>query len=168
MKFKLHKLSVSDGKDVYDMLQHIGKNENGFINHCYDMSYSEFKSWLMRSDEISKGKCPETWLVQQSIYWLYANGSPVGVAKLRHNLTKSLEIEGGHIGYAIAFPHRNQGCCTALIGLTLQKCAALGIEEALVTISNTNKPSIKAALRNGGVVKKVSNGKHYIWLKTGV
>ena len=166
MTFELRKLSVSDGRDIYTMLQNIGKNENGFINHCYGMAFTEFKGWLMRSYEISNGLRMESWMVPQTIYWLYADNEPVGIAKLRHSLTKALEIEGGHIGYAIAAPHRNKGYCTALIGLVLQKCPALGIEEALVTINSTNKASIKAAMNSGGIIEKIENGKHYILLNT--
>jgi len=165
MKFELRKLSLTDGKDVYDMLQHIDKNENGFINHCCGMDYAGFKGWLMRSDEMERGKNLESWMVKQTIYWLYADGKPAGMAKLRHSLTKALEIEGGHIGYAIAYPYRNKGYCTALIGLVLQECKKLGIDSALVTVKNSNEPSIKAALKNGGVIERIENGRHYIWIK---
>ena len=166
MTFKLRKLSVSDGRDIYNMLQHIGKNENGFINHCQGMDYASFKGWLMRSEEISRGKDLEDWKVPQNIYWLYADNLPVGMAKLRHKLTKSLEIEGGHIGYAIALPYRNKGYCTKIISLVLSEASKLGIEQALITVKNSNKPSIKAAINNGGVIEKIENDRHYIWLET--
>ena len=166
MTFKLRKLSVKDGEDVYNMLQDIDNNENGFINHCRGMDYEHFGNWLMSSAEKDKGIGLESWMVAQTIYWLYVDNTPVGIAKLRHGLTRALEIEGGHLGYAIAYPHRNRGYCTKLIGLILPEAAKMGIDQVLVTAKNSNQPSIKAALNNGGIVEKCENGRHYIWIKT--
>ena len=46
MNFQLKRLSVEDGKDIYDMLQAIPQDENGFVNKAYVLSYSMFREWL--------------------------------------------------------------------------------------------------------------------------
>ena len=44
--FKLKKISAEDGRDIYDMLQTMPKDENGLINNANGLSYEEFKAWL--------------------------------------------------------------------------------------------------------------------------
>ena len=44
----LRQLAPSDGKDVYNMLQHIGEEENAFKNPVKRMSYDEYKTWLIQ------------------------------------------------------------------------------------------------------------------------
>ena len=38
--YVLKSLSLSDGRDIYEMLQEIGSNENGFHNKVNGMSFS--------------------------------------------------------------------------------------------------------------------------------
>ena len=42
MQYKLTNLSIKDGKDIYDMLQELPADENGFINSVYGKSYEEY------------------------------------------------------------------------------------------------------------------------------
>ena len=46
--YVLKSLSLSDGRDIYEMLQEIGSNENGFQNKVNGMSFSQFKDWLAK------------------------------------------------------------------------------------------------------------------------
>jgi len=49
---ELRKLSPDDGRDVYDMLQELPRDENGFINGCNGKTYDEFKKWLIKSNNV--------------------------------------------------------------------------------------------------------------------
>lgn len=98
MKYELRKLSIDDGRDVYEMLQDIGKAENGFTNRVNVMSFEEYQRWLIRSDKSARS----------TLYWLYVDGKPVGIGKLRYFLTDRLRVEGGHIRYAIRPSARNK------------------------------------------------------------
>ena len=42
----LKRISVDDGIEIYNMLQEISSNDNGFHNKVYGMSYNRFKEWL--------------------------------------------------------------------------------------------------------------------------
>ena len=46
MNCELRKLSPDDGRDVYDMLQELPREENGFINGCNGKTYDEFKKMV--------------------------------------------------------------------------------------------------------------------------
>ena len=96
MNIKLKQLSVQDGMDIYEMLQELPKDENGFINGCYGKSFQEYQEWLTKSVNVSTGIGLADWMVPQTIYWLYMDGLPVGIGKLRHRLTDKLREEGGH------------------------------------------------------------------------
>lgn len=165
MNYELKKLSVNDGRDIYDLLQAIPKEENGYINGANGMTNDEFRAWLIREDENSKKtQIEDGWKVPQSVFWLYVNGRPVGVGKIRHFLTDKLRQEGGHIGYAIAPGERGRGFGKLLLKELLVEAKKLGVDRALVTVHNGNAASVKAALANGGVVEKVNDVRHFIWL----
>ena len=165
MKVELKKLSLDDGVDVYNLLQEIPKDENGFMNSAKDLSFDDYKDWLVKCDNMAKGIGLEDWHVPQNIYWLYEDGIPVGMGKLRIRLTDKLREDGGHCGYGIALSQRRKGYGTVLVKMLVEEAAALGIDRILLTINNDNVHSIKVAINNGGIVEKVSDNKHYIWIE---
>ena len=165
MTYELRRLAISDGMDIYEMLQEIPKEENGFMNSVNGRRFEEFKQWLIRSDALSKAKGLEDgWKVPQNVYWLYADGYPVGFGKLRHFLTDSLREKGGHIGYAIRPSQRNKGYGTILLKMIIEEAKKMNMDKMLVTIRNDNTPSIKVALNNNGKVERVTEERHYIWI----
>ncbi len=164
MDIELKKLSLDDGLEIYDMLQEIPRDENGVVNGCNGRTFEEYKKWLVKSDNMSNSVGLENWMVPQSTYWIYVDGTPVGFGKLRHYLTEKLKEEGGHIGYAIRPTCRNRGYGKVLLKLLLDKAKEMGIEKVLITVHNDNTSSIKVALANGGKVEKVTSERHLIWI----
>ena len=166
MNYELRKLSINDGNDVYEMLQEMPKDENGFVNPVNSLSFDEYKLWLKRSIEMSNAVELESWMVPQTTFWLFVEGVPVGHGEIRHYLTDKLKEDGGHVGYAIRPNQRGKGYGKLLLSLLLAEANKIGIESALVTVRNENKPSIQVALFHGGAIEKVDEVRHYIWLKT--
>ena len=164
MEIQLRPLSLSDGLDVYEMLQELPKDENGFMNGMNGRSVEEYHQWLERCLCVSQGVGLEDWMVPQSTFWLYVDGQPVGMGKVRHRLTEKLLADGGHIGYAIRPSCRGKGYGKPQRRLLLQEAQKLGIDRVLLTIRNHNAPSIRTALGCGGVIEKVTEEKHYIWI----
>ena len=164
---ELKKASLDDGRDVYEMLQEIPREENGLLNHAHGLSFEEFKAWLEKQVRLSALEgVTDGWKVPSTTYWLYADGVPVGFGKLRHFLTDALRREGGHIGYAVAPLCRGKGYGKELLRLLLLEAAGLGIEKALVTIRPNNAPSLAVALSNGGVIAEQTDERVYVWLDT--
>lgn len=164
-KIELKKLSINDGKDVYDMLQKMPEDENGFMNGASGLSYEAYEKWLVRENEIAEGVGLESWMVPQTCYWLYIDGKPAGFGKIRHALTESLLVEGGNVGYAVLEEYRGKGYGTAFLGELVMKSKELGVKEILLTINSYNTASIKMGLANGGVVEKEENDKTYVWIR---
>lgn len=109
MPLFLKALTKCDGKIVYEMLQEIDENDNGFKNEVKGLSYEDFAGWLSKNEQFSKGLELESWMVPQTIYWMYNDQTPVGYGRIRHWLNDNLKEHSGHIGYAIPITHRGKG-----------------------------------------------------------
>ena len=166
MNIEIKKLSLDNGEDIYQMLQSIPANENGFVNSVNGKSYKEFKEWLLKAmnNSLQKGVL-DGWKVPETTYWLYEDGKPVGYGKIRHFLTDKLLADGGNVGYAIIPSERNKGLGKVLLKLLLQESKVLNANRVLLTIREENKASLAVALANGGVVEKTEAGKYYIWIE---
>lgn len=166
MNIEIKKLSLDNGEDIYQMLQSIPANENGFVNSVNGKSYKEFKEWLLKAmnNSLQKGVL-DGWKVPETTYWLYEDGKPVGYGKIRHFLTDKLLADGGNVGYAIIPSERNKGLGKVLLKLLLQESKVLNVKRVLLTIREENKASLAVAVANGGVVEKTEAGKYYIWIE---
>ena len=91
MGIELRKAAVTDGMDIYEMLQELPANENGFINSAAGMQFEEYKEWLkgkvLAAEQIG---IVDGWKVPQSTFWLFEDSRPVGYGNLRHFLTEKL------------------------------------------------------------------------------
>ena len=77
----------------------------------------------------------------------------LGAANIRHELSDSLLITGGHIGDGIRPSERRKGYGTELVRLALIECKKLGINPVLMTCDKDNIGSAKSIIRNGGVLE---------------
>jgi predicted acetyltransferase len=120
----------------------------------YDTHYfDKYKKALVNFDEYlhdlgnyRKGLDLHEVEVATSTFWLIDNNEVVGVVRVRHQ-----EIEeAGHIGYDISPCHRNKGYGKEILRLALQKAAALGIKEAILTCRTDNTFSRKIIEKNSG------------------
>ena len=161
----LQPVSLTDGREFYDMLQRIPP-ENGFLNSAYQMEYSAFPAWLEKKVNMARGIGLEDWMVPASTCWLMAGGVPVGMGNLRHYLTDALREAGGHIGYAVASDPQGKGYGKALLRLMLEEARRMGItEEILVTVYPENIPSRRVAEANGGELRRETEERVYYWFR---
>ncbi len=164
---ELRRLSVNDGRDVYEMLQAIPGEENGLVNSANGLSFEEFRGWLAKKQRDSEQQgLVDGWKVPSTVFWLYADGVPVGFGTVRHFLTDALRRQGGNIGYGIAPGFRGKGYGRELLRLLLKEARALGIDRALVTIHTDNLASQGVALSNGGVIAEKTEDRVLIWVPT--
>ena len=165
-EFKLKKISAEEGRDIYDMLQTMPKDENGLINNANGLSYEEFKAWLTaKQKESEQTGLVDGWKVPSTTYWLYADDIPVGLGNLRHFLTEALSKAGGHIGYGITPQYRGKGYGKELLRLLLIEAKKMGLEKVLITIHTDNIASQKVALANGGLITEKTDERIYIWIQ---
>ena len=156
----LKKLSLNDDETIYDMLQEIAYDDNGFHNKANGMSYKEFRKWIKKEYAVDNGKLKH-WMVPQTSYWLYDDERPVGYGRIRHYLNDTLAQTSGHIGYAIRNSERGKGYGNAILTLLLQECKCLNIEKVQIGANIDNTASNKIILKHNGVLFRCSDNKNF-------
>ena len=156
----LRRLNCDDGEEIYNMLQEIARDDNGFRNKANGMTFDEFRIWLKNEYAVDNGKL-EDWMVPQTSYWLYDGDKPIGYGRIRHYLNDALRENSGHIGYAIRKSERGLGYGNRILGLLLEECKKLEINDVQISAHDDNIPSNKVIVRNGGILKRNTNGKNF-------
>lgn len=134
----------------------------------------EFVAYVWRVRGYSRGvNLPRGW-VPFTTYWLIKNNTILlGVSDLRHRLNSSLEVVGGHIGYAIRPSQRKKGYGTTILTKTLVKAQELGLNRVLLTCDSDNIGSVRIIEKNGGVLTKefyyppTGKMKSHYWITLG-
>ncbi len=115
---------------------------------CY---VDNFDIYLQLISDAEKGLNLPKGFVPYSTYWLVENDQHIlGFCNLRHYLNDNLQIEGGHIGYAIRPCERGKNYGTMLLNLLLDECRALKYNKVMVTCDFDNLASQKIIEKNGG------------------
>ena len=109
--------------------------------------YAAFYHLLARMKD---GGYPTPDIVPMDSYFIESDGRILGELSIRHRLSPRLEKIGGHVGYKVRPSCRNCGVATAALHLALQKLAALGVKQALVTCRDTNLASARVIEKCGG------------------
>lgn len=165
MKIELKELSMNDGREVYDFLMTLLKNENGFGNPCFGLEYKEFHNFLERAIEEARGIRLAKDRVPQTTYWLYVDDVIVGIGKLRTELTPSLKQRGGNIGYSIGREFREKGYAKILLAELLKKAKSKKLKRVLLTVNENNEASRKVIEINGGKLQDILNKSCRYWIK---
>lgn len=160
----LKKISSNDGVDIYDMLQEILPNDNGFHNKACGMTYDEFKVWLEKEYSVDNGNL-ESWMVPQTSYWLCEDERPIGYGRIRHCLNDNLERTSGHIGYAIRMSERGKGYGNKILSLLLDECKKIGIMKVQIGANLNNIASNKIIVKNDGILFKTSESKNFYYVE---
>ena len=127
--------------------------------------FEEWVDWLGRMER--SGASMAQGRVPSSNRWIVENGRVVGTIALRHRLTPSLLLEGGHIGYAVAPGSRRRGVASAALRLALAMAAGRGIDPVLVTCDDDNVGSARTIESCGGHLEDVRDGIRRYWVRTG-
>lgn len=130
-----------------------------------------FAAWV---DWLGAQERPDTDLpegrVPCSYRWIVQDARVLGTIAVRHALTPSLLLEGGHIGYAAGPAHRRRGVASAALALALDLCARRGIDPALVTCDVDNLASSRtidrARRERGGWLETELDGIRRTWVRT--
>ncbi len=112
----------------------------------------DFAGFVAALRRFADGHDLSTGFVPWTSYWLVRDEAIVGRASFRHHLTPALEIEGGHIGYAIRPSARRQGNGTQILRLLLHEARRRGYPRVMLTCDADNTPSRRIIVGCGGVL----------------
>ena len=162
---ELRKLSIDDGIDIYNLLQDIPKEENGFNNKVNGLTYDEYKEWLIKRDEYANQVgLLDGWRVPETTFFLYVDDMPVGMGSIRHFLTDALREVGGHIGYCISPKYRGNGYGKEILKRLIIEAKKIGIKDILITTNLDNYASQKVIIANGGKETDRSSEHVHFWI----
>lgn len=164
MPLQLRELELQEDRDLYAMAREIGPGENGFVNTLYTSGYPRFVRLLPVLRDYASGIGLPPGQPPQTLYVLYDGQWPVGYGKLRHRLTNSLRVTGGHIGYCIRPSERRKGYGSALLAEVLEQAAGIGITRALLTCNEDNLGSRRVIEKNGGRLAELENRYCRYWI----
>ncbi|AZZ60219.1 GNAT family N-acetyltransferase [Oenococcus sp. UCMA 16435] len=165
MVLKLLKLTKDDGLEFYQMLQEIKTDVNGFHNPVYQMSFDEYKNWLIAAENDSNVANLKPSYVPQTTFWLY-DERPIGIGRIRHYLNKNLELNGGHLAYAIRSTQRGKSYGNILFSLLLNECRKMKINPVQFSVQEVNEASNKIIkVHKGFLISKSKNGENIYQIK---
>lgn len=134
-----------------------GESRYGWMNEYLESG--SFRGYLDFIETCARGEFkPEIYVPQSTFFLANPRGELLGITRLRHYLNPSLEIEGGHIGYAVRPSARRQGCATRQLALVLDQARGISLARVLVTCDDDNIGSARTIEKNGGLLedKRVS------------
>ncbi len=113
--------------------------------------YRDFPHYLANL-EVST---PRDGMVPDSTFFLLDEDQDIllGAINIRHYLNDYLMQYGGHIGHGIRPSQRRKGYATRMLGLALEECRKLGIQNVLMVCDKDNIGSAKSIIKNGGVLE---------------
>jgi len=150
-RIKLVEPSIDLKTEFLDLLEDQQQAEEVYIDSA--LPRRDFSAYLRKLGEMTVARGLPAGSVPVTTYWMVRSDRVIlGVSKLRHHLTPSLKIHGGHIAYFIRPSQRRQGYGGLLLALTLEKAQARGINPVRVTCDTGNIGSARIIEKNGGVL----------------
>ena len=137
----LKELNLEDIKKEYEFIKNTPKNENGFTNPYFGVTFEEFKNIkLPQIINYSKGIDLPEGFVPETQYFLWDDEKIVGWFRLRHYLNDFLREGAGHIGYGIGKDYRGKGYANEGLKLTIEKAWVIFVNRHINFIFFNNFP----------------------------
>ncbi len=157
----MHELFLAEPSWAYkaqyiEMLKEWKAARESLIPWVLKLDYSDFGAMVNYLNDLSVGKNLKAGQVECSTFWLLNNnGRMLGVSNIRHKLNEELYEYGGHVGYGIRPCDRSHGYGTEILRLSIEKLKVIGVDKIRITCDESNKPSEKVILKNGGVFDSI-------------
>lgn len=163
METFLRPLKQNEPDEVYLLFQAIPAEEEGFDNHAYGLSKSEFEKFIQRNIDWSNGIGLDKGYASHTVYVFFVDGKPIGISKIRTYTDNSLLKRGGHIGCAINPLFRGKGYGTLLMKETIKEARKKGLKDIIIGCYSNNLPSVRM---NDGLLEENKNNISWYWIKS--
>jgi len=152
VKLRLVKLSKEYQSQLFEMMEEWTNAGEKIVPYAIrKMDYHDFDTYL----ETMELKEPVNGLVPDSTFFCLDEERNifVGAVNIRHSLSESLLLNGGHIGDGVRPSERRKGIATKMIALALEECKKLGLHKVLMVCDKENIGSAKSIVNNGGILE---------------
>lgn len=116
----------------------------------YSFGLENFEKLLDELEMYRTGENLPEGHVSSNTFFLLDGEKLIGSGGLRHALSASLAVYGGHIGYNVRPSERRKGYGSLIMDLTLEKARAIGLERVFITCDTDNIASSKIIENHGG------------------
>lgn len=161
MSIYLKKLELEESFKIFNLLQEAA---NGDWESIDSMIPEEFPKYLEDRHNEDLGINLKTGRVPQTTYWLYVDGIPCGIIRVRRERNEFLLKRGGHIGYYIKKDYRRKGYGKKILSLCLDLLRKEGLNKVLITCNTDNVGSQKIIENNMGILENIVDGSRRYWI----
>lgn len=116
----------------------------------YRFGFENFEALLEQMEMYRAGENLPDGHVRSNTFFLLDGEKLIGSGSLRHQLSETLAVYGGHIGYDVRPSERRKGYGSLILRLMLEKARAIGLERVFVTCDADNVASAKIIEKHGG------------------
>ena len=132
-----------------------------------ELAVADFDAHLALLADLAKGIPRPPFGEPRKTYWAArADGSLVGISRLRFMLSEPARHPWGHIGLDVVPSARGRGVAGSFLAQVVREAWAIGMKALLVKVHETNEHSIRLILRCGGrrldSVHVHSDGERYL------
>ena len=121
-------------------------------NH-HKIAQEDFETYFRKVQDDSQSiDLPDGYVPMTTFWMVRADRVILGESRVRHYLTPMLEVEGGHIGYAIRPSERRKGYGTLILAQTLERARHLNLQRVFITCDTANVASARIIEKSGGIL----------------
>lgn len=148
---RIEAASVKAPPGLAELLADLGGGENGFTGTPVHTGEATVEQYLQRCCEMPDPTKLRPGLVPQTVYWvLDADGTAIGMVRVRHCLNEKLRFHGGHIGFFVRRDQRGKGYAKEALRLALVDRKKFGEKRTLLTVDPDNTRSVRVIEANAG------------------
>lgn len=154
-KVKLVKPDISYKDQILSYKEEFLAHNDSMDGTAGLIDFENIEDWLAaleansHEETVRKGFVPASTYLAVRIH----DNKLVGMIDIRHRLNDYLKQFGGHIGYSVRPSERCKGYAKRMLGLALQRCIEMDIEQVLITCYKNNTASAKTILHHGGILE---------------
>lgn len=154
-KIKLVKPSLDYKEQILSYKEEFLAHHDSMDGTAGLINYKNIEDWLAALKDNSCEETVHPGFVPASTYLAIRvrDHKLVGMIDIRHHLNDYLKQFGGHIGYSVRPSERQKGYAKRMLGLALQHCIEMEIEQVLITCFKDNLASAKTILHHGGILE---------------
>ena len=144
--------SIEDKKEVLEFMDEFFESGQKIAGVGGLDKLGSYEEWLekitadLKQETCGEGRVPATMFLTRRI----EDDKLVGMVQVRHSLNDYLLKYGGHIGDSVRPSEQGKGYATEQIGLALNFCKELGLENVLITCKKWNVASARTIIKNNG------------------
>lgn len=171
---KLVKPDIKYKSQIAEVIEEVKNDSNPFGSGKWylDIDMNKFEEFVQRKIDKETGiGLPEGYSPATTFWAVNENDKYIGRITLRHSLTETLNLSGGHIGYDVRPSERRKGYASEMLKLCLIEAKKLGLDKVLLTTYDYHVASRKVMESAGAVFqdaipyKDKTNVRYWITLE---